>query len=75
MLNNICYCITNNIICCMCEQKFILKDCLIPQKCLSKYGKKSHRICQDCWWDTKIGFSREDGNHDCPGCKKGLPIN
>lgn len=61
--------------CCMCE-KVIKKDenTLTPSGCLMKYGKASHKICQDCWWNPKTGFAREDASHKCPGCEKGFPL-
>ena len=32
---------------------------------------KAHRICRDCWWGK---FAIENITHDCPGCKKHLPL-
>lgn len=64
-----------NVKCCMCEKNVNIKDTLIPRECLIKHGSKAaHRICQDCWWDPKIGFAREDVSHKCPGCIKGIPL-
>lgn len=61
--------------CCMCERMVDKNNTLIPRECLMKYGKKSaHKICPDCWWDPIEGFAREEGSHECPGCKKGLPL-
>jgi hypothetical protein len=40
-----------------------------------KHGKAAHRICEDCWWDEQTGFALESSSHECPGCRKGLPLN
>jgi hypothetical protein len=61
--------------CCNCEKTFINDNImLIPLVCLQKHGKKAHKICEDCWWHPTIGFAREDRDHKCPGCKKGLSL-
>ncbi len=60
--------------CCMCEKMVYLKDTLIPRECLMKHGKAAHRICEGCWWDPNRGFGLETSSHECPGCKKGLPL-
>jgi hypothetical protein len=60
--------------CCMCEKMVYLKDTLIPRECLMKHGKAAHRICEGCWWDPNSGFGLETSSHECPGCKKGLPL-
>lgn len=65
-----------NKVCCKCDQTFITANKMfIPVVCLQKHGKKAHKICEDCWWHPTIGFAIEDGEHSCPGCKKGLPLN
>jgi len=60
--------------CCMCERSVSDGNTLKPSACLMKHGSKAHRICKDCWWDPEKGFAREGANHECPGCKKGLPL-
>jgi hypothetical protein len=60
--------------CCMCEKMVDLKDTFVPRECLMKHGKAAHRICQDCWWDPQSGFALETASHECPGCRKGLPL-
>lgn len=62
------------VICAICERMINKDDMLIPRECLINYGKGAHRLCQDCWWDPKSGFAREEGIHKCPGCKKDLPL-
>ena len=48
---------------------------VMPSECLLKYGLNiAHRICNDCWWDSVIGFAREYSSHKCPGCIKDLPL-
>ena len=66
---------TNKIECCICRKKTDITKTLMPRKCLNKHGVSAHRICQKCWWDKKTGFALEEGNHDCVGCTKGLPLN
>jgi hypothetical protein len=51
--------------CCMCNKKFKSKVPLSPSDCIIKNGKKTHKICKDCWWDK---FALEGVNHKCPGC-------
>jgi hypothetical protein len=60
--------------CCMCEKNINGKT-LVPLSCLQNHGEKAHRICEECWWDPKMGFAREDAPHGCPGCLKGLPLS
>jgi len=61
--------------CCMCEKMINKDNTLMPSECLLKYGLNiAHRICNDCWWDSIIGFAREYSSHKCPGCIKGLPL-
>ncbi len=65
----------NMIECCVCRKNTDITKTLMPRKCLNKNGVSAHRICQKCWWDKKTGFALEEGNHDCVGCTKGLPLN
>lgn len=60
--------------CCMCEKMVAVNDTFVPRECLMKHGKAAHRICEDCWWNEKTGFALESTCHECPGCKKGLPL-
>jgi len=60
--------------CCMCSKDTQNEVLLIPLACLNLHGQKSHRICQECWWNKETGFARENGSHCCPGCEKGLPL-
>ena len=60
--------------CCMCEREIDKNNTLVPRECLMKNGSAAHRICQDCWWNPKSGFAREDADHKCPGCIKKLPL-
>jgi hypothetical protein len=60
--------------CCMCGKEMNINDGLIPRKCLNMHGLRGHRICKKCWFDPEIGFAREDISHECPGCKKNLPL-
>ena len=60
--------------CCMCERRVSERNTLKPSACLIKHGSRAHRICLDCWWDSENGFAREGANHECPGCKKGMPL-
>jgi len=62
----------SNVNCCMCEKNVATNKTLVPQICLNEYGRKAHRICEDCWWDKESGFAREGIKHDCPGCSKKL---
>lgn len=78
---------TSLISCAMCEKKFPRNNMLVPSACPSNripgtkkmYADRSHRICQNCWWpkpgNPESGFARVDGDHGCPGCKRGLPPN
>jgi hypothetical protein len=61
----------NDINCCMCNKKQNIENTLVPSKCFQKNMNKAHRICRDCWWDK---FALENMHHDCPGCKKNLPL-
>ena len=58
----------------MCERDVKIKDTLVPRVCLNEHGRKSHRICSECWWNTETGFAREGARHGCPGCEKKLPL-
>ena len=65
-----------NVKCCMCGKDIQRDDGLMPAKCYRKNGAiRAHRICQECWWNKESGFAKEDVNHACPGCDKGLPLN
>jgi hypothetical protein len=64
----------NKVQCCMCERSVLERNTLKPSACLLKHCSRAHRICQDCWWDSENGFAREGANHECPGCKKGMPL-
>ena len=57
--------------CCMCEKS---SPSFKPSACLMKNGYRAHKICQECWWNPDTGFAREGASHECPGCKKGLPL-
>ena len=57
--------------CCICNKKQNIENTLAPSKCLQQNMNKAHRICRDCWWDK---FAIENMTHDCPGCKKNLPL-
>jgi len=61
----------NDVNCCICNKKQNIENTLVPSKCLQQNMNKAHRICRDCWWDK---FAIENMNHDCPGCKKNLPL-
>lgn len=61
-----------NIICIICNNKYIIKDTLIPAQCLRKNGKKAHRICIECWFNK---FALEDISHNCLGCINKLSLN
>ena len=65
--------IVRDVECCMCEKNFNRNGngTLVPLTCLRKYGERAHRICQNCWWSE---FAVENGSHECPGCKKHLPL-
>jgi hypothetical protein len=65
----------NSVQCCICSQTECIRDMLIPRKCLKTNAFSAHRICNKCWWEPETGFAVEKRNHDCPGCKKGLPLN
>lgn len=52
--------------CCMCNKKFKSIAPLSPSACVMRNGKeKSHKICENCWWDK---FAIEGVDHKCPGC-------
>lgn len=52
--------------CCMCNKKFKSVAPLSPSACIMRNGKeKSHKICENCWWDK---FAVEGADHKCPGC-------
>jgi hypothetical protein len=60
----------------MCEKMVSKEDVFIPYKCLLQHGTNaSHKICKDCWWNSKNGFALESANHKCPGCQKKLPLS
>ena len=48
---------------------------MVPVRCLQTNKERAHRICQNCWWDPETGFGRENAQHGCPGCAKGMPLN
>ena len=58
--------------CSICMKKF-KKDIkmLSPMTCVRKHGSKAHKVCQRCWFTI---FSKEDANHECPGCEKKLKL-
>lgn len=61
--------------CCVCGQnthKGPSDTTLIPRRCLARNGYRGHRLCDECWFGE---FAREGVTHDCPGCKKHLPLN
>jgi len=60
--------------CCVCGNNENIIDTLAPSACKIKHGLRAHRICQECWWNPKTGFGKEDSSHKCPGCEKGLPL-
>jgi len=60
--------------CCVCEKKTDISHSLVPRVCLVKYGKRAHRICEECWWNETTGFALENADHGCPGCKKNFPL-
>jgi len=68
-------CYQNSVQCCICSQTECIRETLIPRKCLKTNGFAAHRICNKCWWEPETGFAVEQNNHNCPGCKKGLPLN
>lgn len=61
--------------CCMCRAKVSKNETLETTRCRVKGPYYRHPICPDCWWgtDSKPGFAAEEGTHECPGCKKGVP--
>lgn len=67
---------TQKVTCCMCEKSVDLNNALIPAKCFKANMGRAHRICPNCWWGTEKhpGFAQEGPSHNCPGCKKGLPL-
>jgi hypothetical protein len=57
--------------CCICLTEVDENKTLTPSRCLTKNGSiKSHKICQECWWNSVTGFAIEGTNHSCPGCLK-----
>jgi hypothetical protein len=59
----------NNDVCCICDKE--TDSILTPISCERRpTGVKTHIICGDCWWP----FARENTDHACPGCKKGIPL-
>jgi hypothetical protein len=65
----------SNVRCSICDRMFARDTMFAPVACLQKNRERSHKICEECWWDPQIGFAREDAIHECPGCKRGLPLN
>jgi hypothetical protein len=63
------------ISCCVCDNEFPRDEMMVPGRCLRKNRDRAHRICQNCWWNPETGFARENAPHECPGCKRGLPLN
>ena len=61
-----------NISCADCNKTAIRTNMLVPLECLQKHGETAHRLCQRCWWSK---FAIEGASHECPGCKKGKPLN
>ena len=61
----------NDVNCCICNTNQPKGNTLVPLKCALKNKNKAHGICKDCWWNK---FAIEGNNHDCPGCKKNLPL-
>lgn len=60
------------MLCVMCEIiNNKIEDMFIPQSCFRKNLNKCHRICSKCWWSL---FAKEDAEHNCLGCKKGLKL-
>jgi len=68
-------CYQNSVQCCICSQTECIRETLIPRKCLKTNAFSAHRVCNKCWWEPETGFAVEQNNHNCPGCKKGLPLN
>jgi hypothetical protein len=62
---------SHNVTCCICEKNVNKDNTFAPLQCLNKYGRATHRVCSECWWDK---FAIEDISHECPGCIKGLPL-
>ena len=61
----------NEINCCICIKVITQQSILTPSKCKMKNGDRSHRMCEDCWWNV---FALENTNHQCPGCKHNYPL-
>jgi hypothetical protein len=61
-----------NISCADCNKTAIRTNMLVPLECLQKHGETAHRLCPQCWWSK---FAIEGASHECPGCKKGKPLN
>jgi len=40
-----------------------------PERSSIIFHCKTHKICENCWWDEEQGFALEHTNHKCPGCK------
>ena len=62
------------VLCCMCNNDYDIFNTFIPSICFQKNMNKSHRICSQCWWNSDIGFARENACHKCPGCVYELPL-
>ena len=64
----------DKVVCCLCGDEVNISRTLMPSGCKIIHGKKSHRICEDCWWNPETGFGIEKLKRKCPGCEKGLPL-
>ena len=40
-----------------------------PERSSIVFHCKTHKICENCWWDEEQGFALENTSHKCPGCK------
>ena len=58
--------------CCICIKPIsVSQRALSSAICIQRNGNNSHKICQQCWWDS---FAQETICHNCPGCVKGLSL-
>ena len=65
----------NPIKCCVCEKDMGEKEEMFIQiQCLKRNFGNAHRICSSCWWDPNTGFALESSDHNCPGCRKNMPL-
>jgi hypothetical protein len=62
---------SQTVTCCICEKNINKDNTFVPSECLNKYGRASHRVCKECWWNK---FAIEGMSHKCPGCLKCLPL-